>query len=157
MPRGSVLPEWPAKKKQKDTRAAVPLCETSLSKAFVNFRSTGMSHQGKIMKALLIYFPSMSARKKRLVKNKRWSAKVTKHSNALDLEPKVFRSRSPHKIALSLKRSAERSKRRKAKPYQSAMSMLNFYINRAGKNLPESRKQTLERAKDELRDVFDRD
>ena len=109
------------------------------------------------MKALLIYFPSMSARKKRPGKTKRWSAKVTEHGNALDLEPKVFRSRSPRKIALSLKRSAERSKRRKAKPYQSAMSMLNFYINRAGKNLPESRKQTLERAKDELRDVFDRD
>src|SRR5438128_9180507 len=87
-------------------------------------------------------------------KNKRWSGRVTKHSNALDLESKVFRSRSPRKIALSLKRSAERSKRRKAKPYQSAMSMLNFYINRAGKNLPKSRRRVLERAKDELRDVF---
>src|SRR6266581_3410434 len=99
----------------------------------------------------------MSPRKKRTKKNKRWSARVTKHSNALDLESKVFKSRSPHKIALSLKRSAERSKRRKATPYQSAMSMLNFYINRAGKNLPKSRKRTLERAKDELRDVFGRD
>src|SRR5881398_4252085 len=89
-------------------------------------------------------------------KAKRWSARVTKRSNALDLEPKVFRSTSPRKIALSLKRSAERSKRRKAKPYQSAMSMLNFYINRAGKNLPQRRKRTLERAKDELRDVFGR-
>jgi Protein of unknown function (DUF3175) len=98
----------------------------------------------------------MSARKPRRKKNKRWSARVTKHSNALDLEPKVFRSRSPRKIALSLKRSAERSQRRKAKPYQSAMSMLNFYINRAGKNLPKTRKRTLERAKEELRDVFDR-
>ncbi len=98
----------------------------------------------------------MSATKKRSSKSKRWSARVTKHSNALDLEPKVFRSRSPRKIALSLKRSAEHSKRRKAKPYQSAMSMLNFYINRAGKNLPKNRKQTLERAKDELRYVFGR-
>src|SRR5213592_2276653 len=98
----------------------------------------------------------MSATKKRSSKSMRWSARVTKRSNALDLEPKVFRSRSPRKIALSLKRSAEHSKRRKAKPYQSAMSMLNFYINRAGKNLPKSRKQTLERAKDELRDVFGR-
>ena len=98
----------------------------------------------------------MSATKKRSSKSKRWSARVTKQSNALDLEPKVFRSRSPRKIALSLKRSAEHSKRRKAKPYQSAMSMLNFYINRAGKNLPKNRKQTLERAKDELRDVFGR-
>src|SRR2546425_3184197 len=96
----------------------------------------------------------MSATKKRSSKNKRWSARVTKHSNALDLEPKVFRSRSPRKIALSLKRSAERSKRRKAKPYQSAMSILNFYINRAGKNLPTNRKRTLQRAKGKLRDVF---
>src|SRR6266849_3680947 len=96
----------------------------------------------------------MSTRKKSSGKNKRWSARVTKHSNALDLEPKVFRSRSPRKIALSLKRSAERSERRKAKPYQSAMSMLNFYINRAGKNLPKTRKRTLERAKGELREVF---
>jgi len=98
----------------------------------------------------------MSATKKRSSKSKRWSARVTRQSNALDLEPKVFRSRSPRKIALSLKRSAEHSKRRKAKPYQSAMSMLNFYINRAGKNLPKNRKRTLERAKDELRDVFGR-
>jgi hypothetical protein len=95
--------------------------------------------------------------RKRSRKKQRWSAKVTKQSNALDLESKVFTSRSPRKIALSLKRSAERSKRRKAKPYQSAMSMLNFYINRAGKNLPKRRKRTLEKAKDELRDVFGRD
>lgn len=94
--------------------------------------------------------------RKKSSKSTRWSARVTKHSNALDLEPKVFRSRSPRKIALSLKRSAERSKRRKAQPYQSAMSMLNFYINRAGKNLPESRKRVLERAKDELREAFGR-
>jgi len=98
----------------------------------------------------------MSATKKRPSKSMRWSARATKHSNALDLETKVFRSRSQRKIALSLKRSDEHSKRRKAKPYQSAMSMLNFYINRAGKNLPKNRKQTLERAKDELRDVFGR-
>ena len=94
--------------------------------------------------------------RKKSKKNKRWSRRVTKHSNALDLEPKVFKSKSPRKIALSLKRSAKRSKRRKAKPYQSAMSMLNFYINRAGKNLPKERKRTLEKAKDELRDVFGR-
>ncbi len=89
-------------------------------------------------------------------KRNRWSAKVTKHSDALDLQPSVFKSQDPHKIALSLKRSAKVSKRRKGTPYQSAMSMLNFYINRAGKNLPEKRKRVLERAKDELRDVFDR-
>ena len=98
----------------------------------------------------------MNARKKRSGKTKRWSARVTKHSNALDLKPDVFKSKDPHKIALSLKRSAEHSKRRKAKPYQSAMSMLNFYINRAGKNLPQKQKRVLEHAKDELRDVFGR-
>ena len=78
-------------------------------------------------------------------------------SDALDLEPSVFTSSNPRRIALSLKRSAEASKRRKGKPYQSAMSTLNFYINRAGKNLPKNRKRVLERAKNELRDVFGRD
>src|SRR5207237_9702803 len=87
---------------------------------------------------------------------RRWSARVTKHSNALDLRPKVFRSSNPRQVALSLKRSAERSKRRKGTPYQSAMSMLNFYVNRAGKNLPKKQKRVLEKAKDELRDVFGR-
>src|SRR5213595_4211829 len=87
-------------------------------------------------------------------KTKRWSARVTKHSNALDLEPKVFRSTNPRQVALSLKRSAQTSKRRKGTPYQSAMSMLNFYINRAGKSLSQKQKRVLERAKDELRDVF---
>jgi hypothetical protein len=89
-------------------------------------------------------------------RGRRWSAQVTKRSDALDLESDVFKGKDPHRIALSLKRSAERSKRRKATSYQSAMSMLNFYINRAGKNLPQNQKRILERAKDELRDVFDR-
>jgi len=89
-------------------------------------------------------------------KGRRWSARVTKHSNALDLRPKVFRTSNPRQVALSLKRSAERSKRRKGTPYQSAMSMLNFYINRAGKNLPQKQKRVLENAKDELRDLFGR-
>ena len=89
-------------------------------------------------------------------RNRRWSARVTKHSNALDLQPKVFRSTNPRRIALSLKRSAQSSKRRKGTPYQSAMSMLNFYINRAGKSLPKKQKRVLERAKGELRDVFGR-
>jgi hypothetical protein len=88
---------------------------------------------------------------------KKWSARVTEQSDALDLEHDLFKLRSARKIALSLKDSAEKSKRRKGTPYQSAMSMLNFYINRAGKNLSASRKQTLERAKDELRKVFDRE
>jgi len=89
-------------------------------------------------------------------KSKRWSARVTKHSDALDLEANVFKEKDPHRIALSLKRSAERSKRRKGTPYQSAMSMLNFYINRAGKHLPNRQRRTLERAKGELREVFGR-
>jgi phosphoenolpyruvate carboxylase len=99
---------------------------------------------------------SKTPKKSSKARKRRWSAKVTKHSNALDLERDVFKSKDPHKIAVSLKRSAERSTRRKGTPYQSAMSMLNFYINRAGKNLPQTRKRTLERAKDELRDVFGR-
>src|SRR5436305_11389948 len=97
---------------------------------------------------------SKSASKRRQAR--RWSARVTKHSNALDLRPKVVRSSNPRQVALSLKRSAERSKRRKGTPYQSAMSMLNFYVNRAGKNLPKKQKRVLEKAKDELRDVFER-
>ena len=89
-------------------------------------------------------------------RSSRWSARVTKHSNALDLEKSVFKAGDPHKVALSLKRSVERSKRRKATPYQSAMSMLGFYINRAGRGLPQRKLRVLERAKNELRKVFGR-
>ena len=94
----------------------------------------------------------MSARKH----NRKWSADVTRHSNAMDLESGVFKMDDPHKIALSLKRSAMRSQRRKAKPFQSAMSMLNFYINRAGSGLPQRQKHVLAEARQELRLVFDR-
>jgi len=87
----------------------------------------------------------------------KWSQDVTEHSNALDLESHVFESEDPKHIADSLKRSAEQSHRRKAGPYQSAMSMLNFYINRAGKNLPAKQKKVLEAAKDELRKDFGRE
>ena len=83
--------------------------------------------------------------------SRRWSGRVTRESRALDLEEGVFTWRDPERIARSLLRSAKRSKRRKAEPYRSAMSMLSFYVNRAGKNLPASRKRVLERAKDELR------
>jgi hypothetical protein len=85
-----------------------------------------------------------------------WSADVTRNSNALDLEPAVFKKRSARAIAASLKRSAEASRRRKATPFQSAMSMLTFYINRAGRGLPEERRQVLDRAKAELRKAFGR-
>jgi len=86
----------------------------------------------------------------------KWSAGVTEHSDALDLEPHIFESHDPKKIADSLKRSAERSDRRKGTPYQSAMSMLTFYINRAGKNLSAEQRKTLEAAKDELRKDFNK-
>ncbi|CCJ08820.1 DUF3175 domain-containing protein [Methylocystis sp. SC2] len=85
-----------------------------------------------------------------------WSGEVTRHSNALDLEAGVFTWDDPAKIARSLKRSAEMSERRKADPFRSAMSMLTFYINRAGKDLPQARRQALEQAKDELRKAFGR-
>lgn len=88
---------------------------------------------------------------------KYWSAEVTEKSDALDLEQGVFTFKDPKKIALSLKRSAQESKRRKAGEFQSAMSMLNFYINRAGKNLDKDQKKVLERAKIELQKVFGRD
>jgi translation initiation factor 2 alpha subunit (eIF-2alpha) len=89
-------------------------------------------------------------------KPKRWSGEVTRNSNALDLEKGVFAKEDPHEIALSLKRSAEHSQRRKAQPFQSAMSMLNLYINRAGKNLPKQRLKVLNQAKDELRELYGR-
>ena len=82
---------------------------------------------------------------------------MTKESNALDLDAGVFTWNDPKRIAASLKRSAEQSHRRKAEPYRSALSMLVFYINRAGKNLPASRRRTLEQAKTELRKQFGRE
>ncbi|MBI2641016.1 DUF3175 domain-containing protein [Candidatus Roizmanbacteria bacterium] len=87
---------------------------------------------------------------------KYWSGTVTKHSNALDLEKEVFTWNDPKKIAASLKNSAEQSTRRKAPPFQSAMSMLNFYINRAGKHLKPERRKILNEAKTELRKLFKR-
>ena len=86
----------------------------------------------------------------------RWSQRVTTRSNALDLEPGVFRLEDPHAIALSLKRSAERSHRRKTTPFRSAMAMLNFFINRAGSQLTAAQRARLEAAKDELRALYDR-
>jgi hypothetical protein len=88
---------------------------------------------------------------------KRWSGRVTRESDALDLERGVFKQTSPKKIAASLKRSAEHSTRRKAGAYRSALSMLIFYINRAGKNLPKTQRSRLERAKVELKRAFGRE
>ena len=90
-------------------------------------------------------------------RRRRWSQDVTEHSDALTLERGVFTSKDPKRIAASLKRSAQRSKRRKADPFRSALSMLTFYINRAGKTLPAARKKILMQAKDELRKQFGRD
>jgi hypothetical protein len=87
-------------------------------------------------------------------RTRRWSQRVTRTSDALDLESGVFTQRSPHAIALSLKRSALASQRRKTNPYRSALSMLTFYVNRAGRTLSAARRRRLERAKDELRAVF---
>jgi len=88
---------------------------------------------------------------------KRWSQRVTRESDALDLKQGVFKLTSPKKVAASLKRSAERSSRRKAGAYRSALSMLTFYINRAGKSLPKTQRTRLERAKIELKHQFHRD
>ena len=110
----------------------------------------------------------MAARKKNHTKSKSrshgrrspakmWSGRMTRESNALDLDNGVFTWKDPKRIARSLKRSAEHSHRRKADPYRSALSMLVFYINRAGRNLPQSQKKVLERAKSELRKLFGKD
>ncbi len=89
--------------------------------------------------------------------SRKWSHQVTERSDVLDLRAGIFTGKDPKRIARSLKRSAESSKRRKADPFRSALSMLTFYINRAGKNLPASRRRTLMRAKDELRKQFGRE
>ena len=104
---------------------------------------SGRSHAGK-------------AKRVRAKTGSRWSHRVTQTSDALDLESGVFTKGSPRAIALSLKRSAESSRRRKTEPFRSAMSMLNFQINRAGKNLSPGRRRVLDRAKQELRAAFGR-
>ncbi len=93
-------------------------------------------------------------KRKKTSSSEKWSAKVTRESYALDLEEGVFTWDNAEKIALSLKKSADRSKRRKAAPFRSAMSMLVFYINRAGKNLNKKQKLVLEQAKEELRKLY---
>ncbi len=99
---------------------------------------------------------SAEARRSGRSKTRRWSARVARESDALDLQSGVFALRDPKAIARSLKHSAERSSRRKADPFQSALSMLTFYINRAGRNLPASQKKVQEEAKAELREQFGR-
>lgn len=106
-------------------------------------KRSGRSHAGKTQRA-----PAKTG--------SRWSHRVMQTSNALDLESGVFTKKSPREIALSLKRSAESSRRRKSEPFRSAMSMLNFHINRAGKGLSPERRRVLDRAKQELRAAFGR-
>jgi Protein of unknown function (DUF3175) len=112
-------------------------------KAAASKRSSGRKARGR---------HSGSSRRART--GRRWSRHVTEHSDALTLDKGVFTSRDPKRIAASLKRSAEKSRRRKSSAFRSALSMLTFYINRAGKSLPASRKKNLMRAKDELRKQF---
>jgi hypothetical protein len=88
---------------------------------------------------------------------KKWSGKVTATSNAMDLEEGIFKSKDPAEIARSVKKSAEKSRRKKAGPFQSAMSMINFYENRGGKNISSTQKKVLDNAKDELRNLFGRE
>ena len=92
----------------------------------------------------------------RATTGRKWSQEVTEHSDALDLEQGVFKLKDPKRIAASLKESAEHSSRRKSDPYRSAMSMLTFYVNRAGAQLPKTQKQRLEKAKDELRALYNK-
>jgi hypothetical protein len=101
-------------------------------------------------------FMAAKKREKTSSKRRKWSGKVTKTSDALDLDAGVFSKPDPRAIARSLKRSADRSKRRKSEPFRSAMSMLTFYINRAGKQLSATELRRLEQAKDELRDLYGR-
>jgi hypothetical protein len=100
--------------------------------------------------------PRTKAPARRATPARRWSHHVMETSDALDVESNVFARGSARQVALSLKRSAERSQRRKSTPYRSAMSMLNFYINRGGRNLSPTRRRVLERAKEELRAAFGR-
>jgi uncharacterized protein DUF3175 len=99
----------------------------------------------------------MPPKKRAAAEGRYWSGEATRHSDALDLDQGVFTWSDPERIARSLMGSAERSSRRKGTPYQSAMSMLNFYINRAGRNLPVERRRMLARAKAELRRLFGRE
>jgi hypothetical protein len=115
------------------------------------------SKRAKTSRAKSTRAKTTRAKKAKRSTGRRWSQRVTEGSDALDLEGGVFKLNDPKRIAASLKRSAERSKRRKANPYRSALSMLTFYLNRAGRTLPASRKKTLEQAKDELRKQFGRE
>jgi hypothetical protein len=120
-------------------------------------RSTGRKASAKRRPAKKSERKTASTRASKRPPSKRWSQRVTKESDALDLKKGVFTLHDPKRIAASLKRSAERSSRRKAGAYRSALSMLIFYINRAGKTLPRTQRERLNRAKAELKKQFGRE
>jgi hypothetical protein len=145
------------------------LSSLRLQKAELNFLYNSLtSAEPQVAGSILVRFikkfsmaTSKTAKKKTSTRKKsapakKWSHDVMEHSDAMDLEQGIFKSNSPAKIAKSVKHSSEQSNRRKGTPFQSAMSFLNFYINRGGKNLSASRKRILERSKDELRKLFHR-
>jgi len=116
-----------------------------------------MTERRKPAKRKRVRKPARSKSSARKASPKRWSKRVTERSDALDLKQGVFKQASAKKIAASLKRSAEHSARRKSGAYRSALSMLTFYINRAGKNLPKTQRDRLQRAKTELKHQFGRE
>ena len=120
--------------------------------------TTKPAHNRSARKKAAAHTSSAKSRgRRKSATSERWSQRVTKHSNALDLKQRVFTLHDPKKIAASLKRSAERSTRRKASPYRSALSMLTFYINRGGMTLPKTQRERLERAKGALKRQFHRE
>jgi len=135
-------------------RPSLHVRENRLGIAMTGHRKSAASPKVATRKTTRIAVRKTTGRK---VQPKRWSQRVTQESNALDLEPGVFTLTDPKKIAASLKRSAEHSSRRKAGAYRSALSMLTFYINRAGKTLPKTQRERLERAKLELKRQFGKD
>jgi hypothetical protein len=104
-----------------------------------------------------VHHRAKAARQSSAVGKKKWSHQVMETSDAMDIENDIFKTGSAESIAQSLKQSSTKSRRRKGTPFQSAMSMLNFYINRAGRNLPRSRRDTLQQAKRKLREAFGRE
>jgi hypothetical protein len=122
--------------------------------AAVVCKSAAGRERGKVLCVQKCMAKRRKISKNSKTKSHRWSQRVTKESDALTLEKGVFAKSTPRKIAASLKRSADRSRRRKAPAYRSAMSMLTFYINRGGKGLSATHKKKLERAKDELRELY---
>jgi hypothetical protein len=139
-----------------DVGALLPQTSTKPRRNYLIFEGVQLGTKARLSGLLAGGWCRMQAMRERKQNSGKWSAEVTRHSNALDLEADIFESDNPVEIAQSLQRSAERSSRRKSAPFRSAMSMLTFYINRAGKNLSGDRRKILEAAKSELRKVFGR-